>query len=213
MKTIARNPNPPGCLSHQPAHQDWQLFIRTQCYSAVSESLHREQQYLCSYCELQIADGNSHVEHMEPRSLNPGRTYEYDNLTASCNGGSAEHCGHFKDNRGRNPNCGYDTTKFCSPHNPATSRLFLYLANGEVGVVPGLLQIDTEKANYMIGNLGLNCPRLKGRRRAHARDLINTLGPDPRDDLWQWMEQYYLQPDGDNLLKQFYSLSKAILKP
>jgi hypothetical protein len=63
----------------------------------------------------------------------------------------------------------------------------------------------------MIGYLGLGCPRLTGRRRAHARQLMNTLGPDPDPAVVQWAIDYYLQPDRDGKLQSFNSLSRTIL--
>jgi len=211
MRTITRNPNPPDCLRQQPAEQDWYGFMKRPCHAEVSNSLHKEQYYLCCYCKLEIVDGDSHVEHMEPRSSNSGRAYDYDNLSASCNGGAVEHCGHFKDNRQKNPNFRYDAARFCPPHDSGTSQLLQYLLNGDIVVAPGLGSAEREKAEYMIGYLGLACPRLSGRRRAHARSLMQTLGASPAPDLLQWAENYHLKPDENNHLKQLHSLSKTIL--
>ena len=63
----------------------------------------------------------------------------------------------------------------------------------------------------MIGYLGLKCARLTGRRRTRARQLIDTLGPNPDPDLVTWAIQYYLNPDPEGRLRQFPSLSRKIL--
>ena len=211
MRTITRNPNPPECLADQPAGQDWGTFMETECHPLVGTSLRTEQQHLCCYCEAAIAEAGSHIEHMVPRSANPGHDYDYGNLAASCDGGTVEHCGHFKDNRHKNPNYMYDGAKFCVPHDPSTSRLFRYLPDGDIVPAPGLSPQDQAKADYMIGYLGLGCPRLHGRRRAHARQLMNTLGPIPDPTVMAWAVSFYLQPNANSILHSFNSLSRTIL--
>jgi uncharacterized protein (TIGR02646 family) len=214
MKRITRNPNPPECLDEQPAEQGWETFMQTECHHLLGMSLRREQNHLCCYCETQITAEDSHIEHMIPRSANPGRDYDYRNLAASCDGGKVEHCGRFKDDRHQNPDYVYDENRFCIPHDPETSRLFRYLINGDVVASPDIgAPEQQQKAAYMIGYLGLRCPRLVGRRREHARRLINTLGPNPDPDLEAWAAEYYLQPDQNGRLQSFHSLSKTILAP
>jgi len=210
MRTITRNPNPPACLAQQSAGQRWDGF-KDNCHQQVGNSLRAEQHHVCCYCEVEITENNSHIEHMAPRSVRPDRVYDYNNLAASCDGGLAEHCGHFKDNRSRNPNYRYDPDVFCSPHMPGTAALLQYLPTGSVIPTPGLNEDDRQKADYMIGYLGLNCARLTGRRRAHARQLIATLGPCPDPELVQWAIGYYVNPDPQNKLLQFTSLSKKML--
>lgn len=208
MKTIQRNVAP-ACLADQPRSQDWYDFMRTPCHVAVDSSLRQEQQGLCCYCELPIELGDSHIEHMEPRSENGGRTYDYANLAISCNGGRLEHCGRYKDDRKRNPNYRWDRAKFSCPHDPATASLFAYLPDGSIAATTS----DAAKAEYLIGYLGLHSPRLNERRREHAREIIDTLGDDPDAEVIDWLRGEYLQVDANGCLKQFYSLSKAILEP
>lgn len=213
MRTIRRNPQPPTCLSQQSADQDWYTFMRTDCHREVADSLRREQKHLCCYCELSVTPGDSHVEHMAPRSVETRAVYDYTNLAISCNGGAVEHCGHFKDNVGKNPNYRYDAHRFADPHDLETCRLFHYLPNGNVVSNAELGLQARAKSDYMIGYLGLACPRLTGRRRAHARNLIQTLGTNPAPELLAWAESYYLQPDDNQALRSFPSLSKGILNP
>lgn len=103
MRTIQRN-EPPDCLARQSINQPWNEFMGSECHNALDATLRKEQQGLCCYCEHQIDDGDGHIEHLEPRNRHQSRTYDYANLAISCNGGTVEHCGHFKDNRQRNPN-------------------------------------------------------------------------------------------------------------
>lgn len=208
MRTIQRNVAP-GCLADQPRNQDWGTFMGTPCHVTVDADLRREQQGLCCYCESEVADNEGHIEHMQPRRCSQSRTYDYTNMAISCDGGTVEHCGRYKDDRRRNPKHAWDAARFSAPHDPATASLFSYLLTG--GIAP--TTADEAKANYLIGYLGLDCPRLNERRRQHARDLIDTLGEQPDPGLVDWLRQDYLQTDQNGRLKQYHSLSKAILKP
>lgn len=183
----------------------------TPCHQQAGHSLRAEQSHLCIYCESEIAEDNSHIEHMVPRSVRQGHDYDYANLAASCDGGAVEHCGRFKDDRHKNPGYQYDPNLFCLPHDPGTVDLFQYLPNGSVTPTTGLSTHDIQKANFMIGYLGLQCARLTGRRREHARQLIDTLGTNPNPALIAWAVNYYMNPDPENRLRQFSSLSKKIL--
>lgn len=205
MKTITRSVVP-ACLGGQPHGQDWRTFMLTACHGDLRQNLRREQNGLCCYCESEVEDGDGHIEHMEPRSRNQARTYDYSNLAISCNGGHTEHCGHYKDNKSGHS---WDAELFLPPHDPVTAGLFEYLLDGSVQATAN----DPGKASYLIDYLGLSCSRLTDRRRAHARLLIDTLGGQPDQDLVDWLRQEYLQTDLSDRLKQFYSLSKQILEP
>ena len=203
MRTITQTTTPPACLAAQPAGQSWKKFMQTPCHTLVADSLRNEQCHLCCYCEMEINETNSHIEHLVPRSQNAAKTYDYGNLAASCNGGtgSSRHCGHRKDND-------YDQKLFVSPHSSTANSLFTYGLDGSIG--PANTK-SPETANYMCALLALNCPALKGRRREHARRLIKTLGKTPTPKLIAWAHTYYLQPDASGKLQQFHSLSRTLL--
>ena len=211
MRTIERNP-PPVCLADQPPNQDWRTFMHSKCHAELHRSLRQEQRDLCCYCELGVAEDDGHIEHMAPQK-HPGRrsarTYDYSNLAVSCNGGAVEHCGRYKDDRNKNPKYTWDATRFSLPHDPATSALLQYDIQGGVSAT----DVDVAKANYLIDYLNLDCSRLAERRKSHAILLVDTLGEQPGPDVVAWLCQAFLQPDATGRLKQFHSLSKAILEP
>jgi uncharacterized protein (TIGR02646 family) len=212
MRTIRHTATPPACLRKQPPNQSWDDFSRTPCHREVGTSLRIEQHHVCCYCELELRDGGSHIEHMEPRKAKPSRTYEYDNLAASCNGGTVEHCGHFKDDR-RNRDFCYDPTLFSSPHDEATTRLFRYRLDGSIDLADGLDTASMAKATYMIRYLGLECVRLTYRREKHWRDVAEALGDGSDTETLQCLKDYYLTPGDGDRLQQFYSVSKTVLDP
>ena len=207
MRTIQRGPIP-ECLAQQRANQDWAAFMETPCHTSVHDSLKQEQQGLCCYCEIEVRADDGHIEHMEPRKRNQSRIHDYTNLALSCNGGTIEHCGHYKDNRKYNPGYTWDSTRFVPPHDPVTVKLLRYLSDGSI--IP--TGEDPHKANYLIGYLGLDCARLTHRRREHARILIDTVGDQPDPDVIAWLRQEYIHADKDGRLMQFYSLSKQLLE-
>lgn len=46
-----------------------------------------EEQYnLCAYCEREIDENNTHIEHIKPKSGYLNRCFDYNNLIASCEG-------------------------------------------------------------------------------------------------------------------------------
>ena len=180
----------------------------TPCHTSVNADLRREQLGLCCYCEMELGDNDGHIEHMEPRSVDRTRTYDSTNLAISCNGGTTEHCGHYKDNRNRNPKYTWDKACFAPPHDPETVKLIQYLLDGSA--VP--TKVHPERGAYLIGYLGLNCARLTYRRQAHARMLINNLGAHRENEVMKWLQHEHLHEDGNQRLKNFYTLSKKILE-
>ena len=207
MKTIQRNTEP-ECLPKQQKNQSWEEFARTPCHTETGNSLANEQSGLCCYCESSVREHDKHIEHMEPRKANRNRTYDYNNLACSCNGGNAQHCGHFKD-APHNHIFSWDSGKFSKPHDPQTSFLFSYDNLGYINPT----DIDPEKAGYMIGYLGLDCSRLVERRHRHASTLIDTLNAAPEPETVAFLRDFYLAPDEKEGLQPFYSLSHAILNP
>lgn len=208
MRTIQRRAAP-ACLSQQSGQQNWGDFMGTPCHANVDGELRLEQQGLCCYCESTVAPGDSHIEHMEPRKANAGRTYDYANLAISCNGGKGEHCGHYKDDRHRNPTGAWNALKFSAPHDPKASTMFRYLPNGGIAAAAG----GCDKAEYLIAYLGLDCARLTDRRRQHAKIIVETLGECGEPAIINWLRQEYLQSDATCCLKPYHSLSKALLEP
>lgn len=208
MRTIIRNPAPPDCLTEQPAGQDWGTFMQTDCHRLVGQSLRAEQYHVCCYCESEVTETDSHIEHYIPRNGPDGDgslTYSYRNIGASCNGGPGDnrHCGHFKGGH-----C--DGLQFVPPDNPSTCTLFQYLESGNIIPRPTASPAEQARARYLIDLLNLNCPRLVGRRRDHARNIRKTLR-DPSST--EWIVAFYLDSHENGTLRPFHSLSRTILLP
>ncbi len=124
-----------------------------------------EQNHLCIYCESKIDIDNSHIEHIKPKAQNkyPELTFEYSNLTVSCNGtcnnklddNTKHNCGHIKANE-------YNEYKFLNPIELVDIRDYFEYDIDALTINSS--DKDLEKANYMISTLNLNSGTLKVRR-------------------------------------------------
>lgn len=143
--------------------------------ATVMQSLLDEQYHLCCYSELR-ADQEGlgyHIEHVENKSQNPARTFDYTNLAASAL--ESDDLGVFKARgdevfgghaRGKTGTNGLvDMARFVTPHQPDCRRFFAYLSDGRIVPAAGLDVIGQDRAKYTIDTLNLNSPFLMTRRQ------------------------------------------------
>lgn len=159
------NANPP--LTGAQATSRWSSFGHK---ADVMSALLNEQYQLCCYSEMR-ADQEGlgfHIEHVENKSQNPPRTFDYVNLAASAlrsddlprlNRGEA-FGGHAA---GKQQAC--DITRLVSCHQPDCARYFAYLSDGRVVPSLGLGAAEIDRAQYTIDLLNLNSPFLVTHRR------------------------------------------------
>ena len=210
MKTYTKDPCPPELVPWSGSGRDWGDFTADAVsYLPVRTALMSEQQHVCCYCESRLRVDDAHIEHFQPRHGPQGdarRTFDYDNLGCSCNGGldnGNRHCGHYKGHA-------YDAANFVNPSLEGSARLFVYTLNGGVGESNGLTPQEHTRVQYMIGLLHLDCPRLTNMRRSHAhglQDAIQGLLDADAEAQIDDLALEYLAPDGDGKLQPFFSLS------
>ncbi len=163
--------NPPQ--TPQQASSRWSSFNHK---SVVMSALLDEQYQLCCYSEIRAdQDGlGYHCEHVENKSQNPPRTFDYTNLAASAlhtddlpklNAGET-FAGHAT---GKQQAC--DMTRFVSCHQADCARFFAYLSDGRVVPSQTLNALETDRAQYTIDTLNLNSPYLVTRRRQWWNEL------------------------------------------
>ena len=157
--------NPP--LTSEQATSRWGSFGHKQ---TVMVALLDEQYQLCCYSEIR-ADQEGfgyHIEHVENKSQNPLRTFDYANLAASALRSddlpnlnrSEAFAGHAT---GKQQAC--DTARFISCHQPDCVRYFAYLSDGRIIPSQSIDAIEQDRAQYTIDILNLNSPYLLTRRR------------------------------------------------
>jgi uncharacterized protein (TIGR02646 family) len=135
-----------------------------------------EQYGLCCYSELRadLEGLGYHIEHLQPKSDNPARTFDYNNLAASALNtddlATIEDLfgGHAKQSE-------YDLHLFISCHELDCDRYFAYLSDGRVVPSNRLNDLEKSRADYTITLLNLNSPYLVNRRRRWYDELDDLL--------------------------------------
>jgi len=156
--------------SAKEATSRWSGFVGK---AAIQALLLDEQYHLCCYCELRpdLEGIGAHIEHVQPKSLYPHRTFDYLNLAVSALAandlqriGEAVFGGHAKLSE-------YDSQQFISCHEQSCSKFFSYLSDGRVVPASRLEPSDNDRAVYTIGLLNLNSRFLINRRRRWWAEL------------------------------------------
>lgn len=144
------------------AHSRWQRFAHK---STLLDALKNEQYQLCCYSELRADEEGLgyHIEHIENKSQNPQRTFDYSNLAASAlhsHNLSLLNRGEAFGGHAASKQQACDMGRFVSCHQPDCARYFAYLSDGRV--IPRLKLSSTERdrAQYTIELLNLNSPYL-----------------------------------------------------
>lgn len=206
------NSNPP--ISAEAADSRWSGFKYKQ---QVLAYLLEEQYGLCCYSEIrpdQIGLG-FHIEHVENKSQNPQRTFDYHNLAASALDSESDL--HTFKGRASEVFGGHvlgksdavDIKRFVSCHHPDCRRFFAYLSDGRIVPADKLSIEDEDRALYTIGLLNLNSPFLQNLRQQWW-DELQVLFEDHID---QDMSLYCLAsidlvPRGKQL-SPFFSLTRT----
>lgn len=186
-------------------------------------SLLREQFQVCCYSEIPMLEEGIgfHVEHVENKSQNPSRTFDYGNLAASAF--SSEDLegrkilnsdifgGHAS---GKNGSYGpIDMLKFISPHDPNCSSHFTYLSDGRVVPSRKLEKEDQEKSRYTIDILNLNCNFLVNRRKKWWKELQDLFEEHQKKN---WSLNDLVAVDllsSTGLLRRFFSVTRQFYGP
>ena len=151
MKFIHKTPTPSFFLEETEGLTQWNEYTHKR--NLKKHILTYEQNGLCCYCESYVTLDNSHIEHLQPKSLNPETlTFDYTNLAVSCqgkchtNGNQPATCGHKKGND-------FDAERFLNPTTVENIRAYFeYTTHGEITASA----LDESKAHYTMSLLQLN---------------------------------------------------------
>lgn len=182
--------------------------------SGILNLLLSEQYYLCCYSEIRADELGLgyHIEHIENKSQNPARTFDYTNLLASAfesnklGLSSDVFGGHAVGKIGNNQPV--DMTLLVSPLQADCADFFTYTSDGKINPNPGLSQHDIERAEYTIDILNLNSAELVTRREQLWQELDKLFQEhqQPNSDITVWLE-IELLPRNDKL-ESFFSLKR-----
>lgn len=196
------------------AENRWGARRFRPCKGETQASLLEEQFHLCCYSEIRadLLGLGYHIEHIQPKSAYPQRTFDYQNLAASAldsendlksfNVQSQEvFGGHAKLSK-------YDTNLFISCHQPDCARFFAYLSDGRVVPALNLQAAERTKAEYTIETLNLNSPFLVN-LRSHWWSELEDLFVQHQQDQWSidHLAAIDLVPTR-NKLSPFFSLTR-----
>lgn len=147
--------------------------------ATVQQSLLDEQYQLCCYSELRADEEGlgHHIEHVENKSQNPPRTFDYANLAASALDSASDLSafkaqgqevfgGHAQGKQGP-----VDLTRLVTCHQADCRRYLAYLSDGRVVPAQSLNLQEQDRAKYTIDTLNLNSPYLITRRRQWWSEL------------------------------------------
>lgn len=200
------NNNPPD--SACKAKSRWKGY-KSKCI--LSDSLKKEQYSLCAYSELRpdLEGLNTHIEHIQPKSKYPNRTFDYSNLVLSAlSSKDLKYLakqdifgGHSKLNK-------YNPTSFISCLGFDCARYFSYLSTGFVCANNKLSASDKDKAKETIKLLNLNSPYLVVKRKEWVDELDELINDYLQDSTrLKYLASIYLLPYGDKL-DPFFSISR-----
>ncbi len=208
--------NPP--TTPQLATSRWSSFGHK---ATVQQSLLSEQYQLCCYSELR-ADQEGlgyHIEHVENKSQNPTRTFDYRNLAASALD-SANDLSAFKAQEAEvfgghatGKQDAVDMQRFVSCHQADCRRYFAYLSDGRVVPASTLNALDQDRARYTLDLLNLNSPYLMTRRRQWW-DELDQLFQEHQTKGWNLpdLASIDLLPSNQGL-SRFFSLTRQFFGP
>ncbi len=151
----------------EQATSRWRSFNPNK--TQVMSFLLQEQYQLCCYSEVRADELGIeyHIEHVENKSQNPQRTFDYSNLAASAL--SSENLkmlsGVAFGGHAAGKQKSVDLAKFVSCHQADCPNFFQYLSDGRVVPNFGLETPEKVRANYTIDLLNLNSPFLKTLRQ------------------------------------------------
>lgn len=201
MKNVLKSAEPEVLAAYrerfirQPTPRTWEEFRKTRESKEVARQLRSDQKGLCAYCEIDLTDPDSSVEHFVPKSTSTKElnwNLDWNNLLSVCLGGihdvgDEELSGYRKCLDGqREPSCG--AKKWSTIPDPKTLnplRLPTFPRLFRVATADGELQpddaecakagVDPGNVTHTVQFLGLNCYRLCRNRLAVLQELEQDL--------------------------------------
>ena len=213
--------NPPQTA--EQATSRWGSFGHKQ---EVMDRLLQEQYHLCCYSEFRPDEESLgyHIEHIENKSQNPARTFDYSNLAASAldsntglqqlKNSDPQTPGVIFGGHAAGKRASVDMALFVACHQPDCARYFAYLpTDGRVVAREGLSEHEKTQADYTIRLLNLNSPFLITRRRQWGQELQNLWDEHAQKG---WSLSHLVQADllpRSGKLNRFFSLTRQFYGP
>lgn len=216
------SPVPP--MTSQEAKLAWRAFSARK--AIVKSHFVTKQFGLCAYSEISLennfpiinsmgesitCDFGAHIEHIEPKSKNPQRTFDHTNLVVS----AIDDCkarNILKENvfGGHAKGSWYKADEFISPLMTNCCDYFHYEVSGRVVPKTNLInQREKDRADLTINVLNLNAPLLIRWRKACLEQLDIMINEADDEASLRLLAELELLPVA-HLLQPFFSAKKSI---
>lgn len=197
------NETPPS--TSEQATSRWHSF---RYKIEVTQCLLSEQYGLCAYSEVRpdLLGVGTHIEHVEPKSSNPERTFDYSNLVLNALSSDDLKNINKKEAFGGHAKCSnYDAELFISCLQINCAGFFIYLSNGKVEPNHLLNPLEKDQAQYTIDLLNLNSPYLVVQRKNWLDELDGLIDKHIRDNKMSlpYLASIDLVPTNDKLSSFF----------
>jgi uncharacterized protein (TIGR02646 family) len=168
LHKLVRDPiAPAGLTNYRHGQHNWSLNSPNAIERAeIWEKLDLMQGHRCAYCEIEIKDGDRHIEHYRQKRSYPQGTFEWANLFGSCN--RLDTCGKHKDTCGA-----YLHTQVIKPDLEDPEDFLVFSPDGSISAREKLSEIDRNRAVETIRVFGLN-NTLRQIRRSQLTGYIQT---------------------------------------
>lgn len=159
------------------------------------ETLRQEQGHICCYCERQLMESKTHIEHLKPRDRFPQETFCYENLLLSCQDNRS--CGIQKH--------GWHSDNMVTPLDCDCEDRFIFTGNGQI--LPA--HKDDQNARETIDRLGLNSPKLKDSRHVVYKMYQQIKETSPPDEFDGFVAETLRQNDNGEFA-EFWTTIKYV---
>ena len=172
--------NPPQ--TGEQATSRWSSFGHKD---TVTQCLWDEQYGLCAYTELRPDEAGfgTHIEHIQPKSRYPQRTFDFSNLVL-CALADADLQSRTKADLfgGHAKLSAYDPALFIACLHADCPRFFAYLSDGRIVPAIHLDARQTQQAQYTLDLLNLNAPYLVNQRKNWLDELDSFIDQHLTED-------------------------------
>ena len=174
MHKFTRCQAPINLSAAQTTCNTWKSFVGTSQHISLSSALYECQEHYCAYCERIIASRkDGQIEHLERRSSNPSRTFDWSNMFFSCR--NSDSCGKYKDEQDRNHNFKrvFNINDVIDPSLEDPQDFFEYTPTGDIAPLQTATPANKHRAQETIRIFNLASSAVVCNSRSNAAQEVD----------------------------------------